>query len=192
MALKAGLVGVNPKGVDKNGMPKAGDTYTKLEINQMMSSYVPVSQLRANNKDFNFAYDSTTEKYGYKAGADGEFVPFEGAGVIGMNLPDAIMTGVTLASGIELVKGGYQFDDNGVLYFDITVTNNGSSSVSAPLSGMPNTLATSFIYWRDTDLDKLENCTAADTNRSYVHQSYHLVEVLLSAGESGRFIGVGR
>ena len=52
MAIKAGLVGVNPKGVDKNGMPlRAIGT-----VNE--------TQLTANGKQFHFAYDETSEKYG--------------------------------------------------------------------------------------------------------------------------------
>lgn len=135
MALKAGLVGVNPNGVDKNGMPKMGDTYTKLEINQMMASKVPVSQLRANNKDFTFAYDSTSEKYGYKAGADGEFVPFDGAGGGPGWVPPAnlITTGLTYTN-CEYVSGGYQIIGD-LLYVDIIVRR--TSSANAYINTLP-------------------------------------------------------
>ena len=159
MALKAGLVGVNPKGVDKNGMPKAGDTYTKLEINQMMASKVPVSQLRANNKDFNFAYDSTTEKYGYKAGADGDFVPFDGAGM-GIVVTNPLTTGIELPdTGVELLEGGYEINNathTATIYMKLHNTTGNAFNVVLPFAadtGSNKSLMLRIVKSSDFEID---------------------------------------
>ena len=128
MALKAGLVGVNPNGVDKNGMPKTGDVYTKSESDAkyatitQVNACVPKTQLTANSKDFVFAYDSTSEKYGYKAGADGEFVPFDSgaAGGVGWVAPEELITTDLDTTRLDIVKGGYAEID-GDVYVDIIV-----------------------------------------------------------------------
>ena len=160
MALKAGTVGVNPKGVDKNGMPKAGDTYTKLEINQMMASKVPVSQLRANNKDFTFAYDSTSEKYGYKAGADGEFVPFDGAGGDGLILTNLDATGISLSdSDITILSGGFEIID-GVIYCDITLKNETNSNKYTNITGIPNRARAGIALLYYDTIDNAANVAA--------------------------------
>lgn len=106
MALKAGLVGVNPKGVDKNGMPKTDTAAISAEVDAIAAN------LKANNKDFVFAYDGTSQKYGYKAGADGDFVPFDAAGSgIGIMVSDPITTGIELPeTGVTIVSGGYEID----------------------------------------------------------------------------------
>lgn len=128
MAIKAGLVGVNPKGVDKNGMPissggGSGDAYTKAETNALLAGKVSNSQLTANNKAFHFAYDATSEKYGYKLDGTGDFIPFEsaGAGSPGWNKPaNLVTTGLTVNQFIEITEGGY-YDDGTTVYVDIVV-----------------------------------------------------------------------
>ena len=149
MAIKAGLVGVNPKGVDKNGMPISSgggsvDAYTKAETNALLAGKVNNSQLTANNKAFHFAYDATSGKYGYKLNGTGEFIPFESAGGDGWVTPaDLITTGITY-NRCEYVEGGYKEND-GVVYIDIivsaTYTGSGASVKGTP---RPGTLGGSF------------------------------------------------
>lgn len=145
MAIKAGLVGVNPKGVDKNGMPigsgganvEAEIEQINLDIAQLQASKVGVGQLTANNKAFHFAYDSTSEKYGYKLDGTGDFIPFEQAGggpgwVTPANLET---TGLTYNSYIEYTDGGYEIID-GVCYFDLTIHQK--TSGAGTINGMPS------------------------------------------------------
>ena len=137
MAIKAGLVGVNPKGVDKNGMPissgganvEAEIQQINLDIAQLQASKVGIGQLTANNKAFNFAYDSTTEKYGYKLDGTGEFIPFESAGGDGWVTPaDLITTGITYTN-LDYVEGGYKIE-NGICILDIIVLHTDTSTTS--------------------------------------------------------------
>lgn len=147
MAIKAGLVGVNPKGVDKNGMPigsgganvEAEIQQINLDIAQLQASKVGIGQLTANNKAFNFAYDSTTEKYGYKLDDTGDFHPFDGAaGTIGLNIPNPTMEGVVYDdTKIEYVSGGYQtvVTEAGImLYADIIFKGLLSSYGNTPVT----------------------------------------------------------
>ena len=144
MAIKAGIVGVNQKGVDKNGMPKSsgggsGDAYTKSETNALLAGKVNNSQLTANNKAFHFAYDSTSEKYGYKLDGTGDFIPFEStAGNIGLNIPNPTMEGVVYDdTKLEYVSGGYQTNvtESGImLYADIIFKGLSSSYGNTPVT----------------------------------------------------------
>ena len=131
MSLRAGRVGVAPSEVDEAGHivggGGGGSSYTKAETDTLLATKANKSTLTANNKEFNFAYDATSQKYGYKAGADGEFVPFEGAGGgQGLVLDNLITTGLTFEA-CSYVKGGYQIVD-GILYVDITVLRTGNDS----------------------------------------------------------------
>lgn len=140
MAIKAGLVGVNPKGVDKNGMPissggGSGDAYTKAETNALLAGKVSNSQLTANNKTFNFAYDATSGKYGYKLNGTGEFIPFESAGGDGWVTPaDLITTGITYTN-LDYVEGGYKIE-NGICIVDMIVLHT-DTSVASYITTMP-------------------------------------------------------
>ena len=148
MAIKAGLVGVNPKGVDKNGMPIGSggsiNAYTKAETNTLLNGKVSNSQLTANNKAFYFAYDATSQKYGYKLDGAGDFIPFEQAGggpgwVAPAELTSQGLNIVTAA--FEYVEGGYYIDtDNDLVYVDLTVTLKTSSS-GYDISGLPTAAA---------------------------------------------------
>lgn len=138
MALKAGTVGIDPKYVDKNGKPisEAADLsnyYTKSETDTKLDLKANKSYLTANNKIFNFAYDSESGKYGYKAGAQDEFHPFEsaGAGSPGWNKPaDLITTGLTYEN-CSYVSGGYYIDETEhMCYLDIVVLSTGSGYLS--------------------------------------------------------------
>ena len=170
MAIKAGLVGVNPKGVDKNGMPigsgGASDTYTKLEINQMLASKVGVGQLEANNHSFNFAYDSTSEKYGYKLDGTGDFIPFEQAGGgPGWVKPAELTTeGLTDSQYLKIRSGGYYVDtDNGKVIIDIVVYKLGSTTIS----GLPAGERTENLYlsanYSATESDVVDNYSSNAT-----------------------------
>lgn len=141
MALKAGRVGVAPSQVDVAGNIIGGgsgsDSYTKAEADAKfatkteLSEKVPVSQLTANSKEFYFAYDATSEKYGYKAGATGEFHPFENAAA-GLILPDRISTGLTFPGNLKFEEGGYQIIDD-TCYFDIILKNSGGTVSSGSI-----------------------------------------------------------
>lgn len=141
MAIKAGLVGVNPKGVDKNGMPigsgGSNDTYTKSETNALLAGKVNSTQLTANNKTFNFAYDETSEKYGYKLNGTGDFIPFEsaGAGSPGWNTPANPITTDLTYTNLTYVEGGYVIDDD-ICVLDIIVLHN-DTSVTSYINGLP-------------------------------------------------------
>ena len=138
MALKAGRVGVDPSQVDMAGHIIGGgsgsDSYTKAEADAKFATKTETAalatkaQLTANEKEFNFAYNATTQKYGYKAGATGEFHPFEEAGGSpGWNKPaDLITTGLTYKN-LEYVSGGYCIED-GVCYVDICLKSTSTQS----------------------------------------------------------------
>lgn len=169
MALKAGRVGVDPSQVDMAGMVIGGsDTYTKLEIDQLLGSKVGIGQLEANNKDFYFAYDETSQKYGYKLDGTGDFHPFEegGSGGIGwVTPPELITTGLTF-NYFTYVKGGYQVVDD-VVYVDITVLVNSKAN----LQGFPTCISTSsgrfLVVMGDTAADVQDN-NIANTDGVYM------------------------
>lgn len=125
MALKAGLVGVNPKGVDKNGMPIASG-----------GSGVSEAQLTANGKQFFFAYDETSEKYGYKLDGAGDFIPFEsaGGGPGWVKPADLTHEGLIFSSNCEYIEGGY-YDDGTMVYIDVVYHKTSGSS--GKIEGFP-------------------------------------------------------
>lgn len=198
MALKAGRVGLDPKYVDDNGAPigmgETIDAYTKDEADakfatksntytktaadnkfatqEALSAYVPETQLTANSKEFNFAYDSTSQKYGYKAGSDGAFTPFEEAGVtiMGWVKPAELSIGsIVLDSGIAYDAGGYCIKD-GVLYMDMIVHNTSSKSatsisISSSLPAMN----------KDSGVGSMIICCVRDTVRSNAEKYYSKV-----------------
>lgn len=130
MAIKAGLVGVNPKGVDKNGMPKGGEAD---------------KQLTANGKKFFFAYDETSEKYGYKLDGTGNFIPFESAGGgPGWVKPADLTTEGLTYQNLELVSGGY-YIDSGICYIDMCLKSK-SSSGSKYLKGLAAKVASGSTF----------------------------------------------
>ena len=134
MAIKAGLVGVNPKGVDHNGMPIASGG---------SGSGVSEAQLTANGKQFFFAYDETSEQYGYKLDGAGDFIPFEGAGGDGWVAPaDSITTGLGYTN-LDYVEGGYK-TENGICILDITVLHTNTTIVSY-LTGLPRSKNSSEV-----------------------------------------------
>lgn len=176
MALKAGRVGVNPSQVDMAGnvIGGGGDTYTKLEIDQLLGSKVGIGQLEANNKDFYFAYDETSQKYGYKLDGTGDFHPFEEAGGSpGWNKPaDLITTGLTFYR-CEYKSGGYAIID-GLVYFDIIVTRTSTSQAlieNAPMivssySGLAvlSLYNTAYNFEEDYVANNLAGISISETN----------------------------
>lgn len=169
MAIKAGLVGVNPKGVDKNGMPissgganvEAEIQQINLDIAQLQASKVGIGQLTANNKAFNFAYDSTTEKYGYKLDGTGDFIPFESAGGgPGWVKPAELTTeGLTDSQYLEIRSGGIYVDtDNGKVIIDIVVYKLGSTTISGlPAANIGNTTIYLSANYSATESDVIDN-----------------------------------
>lgn len=143
MALKAGRVGVNPRGIDKEGMP-ALDTsayYNKTEAdakfatNTALAEKADQSNLTANSKDFIFAYSGG--KYGYKAGSTGDFHPFEEAGVTvyGWVKPaNLVRTGLNIASGCTVDDGGYAEIDGQIV---IDVTFHCNAQMTTPIGAWP-------------------------------------------------------
>lgn len=167
MALKAGLVGVNPKGVDKNGMPigSAGNA-------------VDEAQLTANGKQFHFAYDETSEKYGYKLDGAGDFIPFESAGGgPGWVAPaDLTMEGTTFYQNrAELIRGGYAVID-GMCYIDMCINILTASSASLvglpyPAEGYTSGLRLAYRQMSDADDDSyICNTDAASLSPESTYQ----------------------
>lgn len=156
MALKAGRVGVAPSQVDMAGNIIGGgsESYTKAESD---AKYATKTQLTANEKEFNFAYDATTQKYGYKAGATGEFHPFEegGSGGIGWVTPPELITTGLIFNYFTYVKGGYQVVDD-IVYVDLTVLVNSKAN----LQGFPTCADSSgrfLVVKGDTAADVQDN-----------------------------------
>lgn len=133
MAIKAGLVGVNPKGVDKNGMPIGS------------KGAVSETQLTANGKQFHFAYDSTSEKYGYKLDGTGDFIPFESAGGgPGWVKPAELTTEGLTGLRCDIIEGGY-FVKDGICYYDVIIKstqNAGAFVLGFPMKSDSNDLRT--------------------------------------------------
>lgn len=116
MSLKAGRVGVSPNEVDELGHIKnggaGGDSYTKEEAD---NKFAKKTNLTANNKEFQFAYDSETDSYGYKAGGADTFHPFKAGGVseAGIYVTDnATLTGVSFNDYVEFIEGGVETNNN--------------------------------------------------------------------------------
>lgn len=123
MALKAGRVGVHPSQVDNSGMIINGgetvDAYTKTEADKR---FVSQSHLRANNKNFFFAYDSETGKYGYKLNSDGEFNPFSEGVTTGIHVANPVTELIILSNKMEIVSGGYEYlDTDYTSYLNVTL-----------------------------------------------------------------------
>lgn len=147
MALKAGTVGIDPKYVDKNGKPVSdvdlSNYYTKSETDGKLDLKANQSYLTANNKKFQFAYDAESGKYGYKAGAQDDFHPFESAGAPGWNAPaNPIHDTLTIPSQYEYVSGGYAVDDD-YCYVDIVfkILSGGGYSIT----GFPKASGSSYL-----------------------------------------------
>mgnify|MGYP007122047718 CR=1 FL=1 len=147
MAIKAGLVGVNPKGVDHNGMPIASD-----------GNSVKETQLTANGKKFFFAYDETSEKYGYKLDGAGDFIPFESAGGgPGWVKPASLSTEGLGYTECTYVEGGYYVDGD-ICIVDIIV--QGSTSSSRFITGLPRGV-------NGDDLLLLKYANSVEASRAY-------------------------
>ena len=165
MALKAGTVGIDPKYVDKNGKPVSdvdlSNYYTKSETDGKLDLKANQSYLTANNKKFQFAYDPESGKYGYKAGAQDDFHPFESAGGIGWVKPATLITTGLTPSNADEITGGYYVDEStNFVYIDLTCKITGSN---AYIIGLPKkTAATAYMSMAN------QGATAADVKDSYI------------------------
>ena len=196
MSLRAGRVGVAPSEVDESGHivgGGSGDSYTKAETDTLLAAKANKSYLTANNKIFNFAYDSETGKYGYKAGAQGDFHPFDDAGgVVGMNLPEATMTGMSLSENFEYVDGGYQIadgtDGNKILWFDVTVKKVASTGYDR--INFPAGVATSWyccLSYKGT-LEEVTNFKV-DAQYLYIRPERYMQLGTINVDQYARIIG---
>lgn len=123
MALRPGRVGVAPTEVDENGKIKSGggtvDAYTKSECDKR---FVSQSHLKANNKNFYFAYDNTSGKYGYKLNSDGDFIPFSSGVTTGIHVANPVTELIILSDKLEIVSGGYEYmDSDYTSYLNVTL-----------------------------------------------------------------------
>ena len=118
MALKAGLVGVNPDILDNSDR---------------------VTALTDGNKKLTFVYDEASDQPGFKIN-DGDFRPFEKAGVTCMGWvkpADLSQEGLTASSDIEIASGGYTIDDGKVI-IDIVIRGIGIVDADTTrVSGFP-------------------------------------------------------
>lgn len=162
MAIKAGLVGVNPKGVDKNGMPIGSG-----------GNGVSETQLTANGKKFFFAYDETTQKYGYKLDGAGDFIPFESAGGgPGWVAPASLSAEGLTGTRCTILSGGYYADDTYV-YVDIIVQRTSTSTASIvglPLAAQLGGANTTLLCRKDFASDE-EDIYVANANFSTTNSS---------------------
>lgn len=166
MAIKAGLVGVNPKGVDHNGMPIASD-----------GNSVKETQLTANGKKFFFAYDETSEKYGYKLDGAGDFIPFEsaGGGPGWVKPAELIDTGLEVSQYLQIKSGGYYVDsDNGIVIVDIVVYKLGGTSVAGfPFNSQGSSESLYFSACSGDTLDEVTDNYVANAAMGFdVSSSY--------------------
>lgn len=142
MAIKAGLVGVNPNGVDNSDMPIA-------------------SKFKAGDKTYKFASDDNGA-IGY-IDSDGVFHPFSGAGVIGFNIPNATITGLSMKEVIDEqsvdldfdATGGYEVSD-GMVYVDITLAFTPQSN-NVFIYGFPPALGDNWRYMQRSSLNATGN-----------------------------------
>lgn len=134
MALRAGRVGVSPEIVDNNGFIKnmggggePVDAYTKAETNALLATKADQSNLTANSKDFVFAYSNG--QYGYKAGASGDFTPFNRPG---WNKPGQLANVFGFSNEYLVAVSGGWYVENGMVYIDIIYqrVETGSSQIT--------------------------------------------------------------
>lgn len=170
MAIKAGRVGVNPSQVDMAGniVTSGDESYTKTEADAKFAtktetaSLATKASLTANGKEFTFAYDESTQKYGYKLDGTGEFNPFDKAGGSpGWNKPaDLITTGLTVNQFIEITSGGY-YDDGDNIFVDIIVKQ--LSAGGGRVMGLPKApSSTVFVSFKDSTIDNISDLYVFD------------------------------
>lgn len=203
MALKAGTVGIDPKYVDKNGKPVSdvdlSNYYTKSETDGKLDLKANKSYLTANNKIFNFAYDAESGKYGYKAGAQDEFHPFEsaGAGSPGWNKPATLISTGFTSSRCTLSEGGYYEDTaNGLCYIDMVCVSTSGSIIS--ISGLPrlpqSVQSNLFVGVADTQAEAAAiNYDTGIVGRNYIYDNGESYKGNISMGgviASGKYFHI--
>ena len=137
-----------------SGKADASDVYTKTASDEKFATKTALeakadqSNLTANTKDFVFAYSGG--QYGYKAGSDGAFNPFEKAGVtiMGWVKPATLVsTDITVTGNKGTVVSGGYFDDeaNSRYVIDVVIemtddlaTGYSFLSFSKTISSSPN------------------------------------------------------
>lgn len=159
LASKADVDSVYPKQAIDTLLASKADVdsvYPKQAIDALLGAKADKSTLTANEKEFNFAYDSTTQKYGYKAGSDGQFNPFLEAGdFYGWVTPANLSEDWTLEqSYLSNKSGGYVVHD-GLVYIDVFITrSSGTSSIASgtKLAHFPVTTTgtVGVMYWLDS------------------------------------------
>lgn len=160
MALKAGRVGVSPDSIDNSGRPKfdTSNIYTKAQVDSALALKADQSNLTANSKDFVFAYSGG--QYGYKAGSDGAFNPFEKAGVTCMGWvkpAEFVDTGLVAAEGITIEEGGYSIDGNKIIFDIIFSASDAVAADTSLITGLPESSVQSNVTI------PLTRCESADS-----------------------------
>lgn len=188
MSLRAGRVGVSPSEVDELGHIKnggaGGDSYTKEEAD---NKFAKKTNLTANNKEFQFAYDSETGSYGYKAGGADTFHPFNfkagGVDEAGLYVTDSASTAnITLYKDI-IVEGGvedvnsefmYGVDYRPVRFVSLKIKFNEAVSGTGTTFAKLNVDKSIQAWWSDgfiqinsKDLRPLKNIPAGSTHTFY-------------------------
>lgn len=183
MALKAGRVGVDKSEVDIHGkiiLKTPTDVYTKTQAD---NKFVNKNQLKANDKNFYFAYDETSGKYGYKLGATGDFNPFSNGGGSLWNVPEDLppfsVIGSSLAPEIEVISDNSKIDySKNLLYIDLDI-NVGSAYTSGDfitISPMTFTEDSLLIFCKSQDGEIVNMAIAeqANRNKNYINQPPYL------------------
>ena len=146
MALKAGLVGVNPDILDNSDR---------------------VTALSDGNKKLTFVYDEASDQPGFKIN-DGDFHPFEKAGVTCMGWvkpADLSVDDLTPNENVEIASGGIFIKGNDV-FVDMVLKNKGNSNIpinTTLVSGFPTTAGGNrYILFRSMSHNSLESAINND------------------------------
>ena len=135
MALKAGLVGVNPDILDNSDR---------------------VTALSDGNKKLTFVYDEASDQPGFKIN-DGDFRPFEKAGVtcFGWVKPaNVTRIGLVPYTNVDIKVGSGIFVDGDDVYVDMVLTPWGAAPAAgaAVVSGLPAADDTKKIFLHRTNI----------------------------------------
>lgn len=169
MSIKANRVGVHPSQVDHLGYLVGGggsDAYTKTESD---AKYVNKDQLKANNKNFYFAYDSATQKYGYKTSKTGDFIPFSSATdkfVLGVSDRSVFVGG---SDKINILEGGCETTEHTtILSIKFEVTESITTQLLANNSAFPKIIGNSNVKFSVLNA----NGVVINANDNYVQIPY--------------------
>lgn len=158
MALKANRVGVAPTEVDALGHIIGGDVPSDvLTVNDIVDSLQSMdatkvlsakqgntlnSKLRTSTPtgyhSFWFAYDSETDRYGYKVDNDpNQFHPFSSgsSATLGINVLEPVTTDISTYGDTEILEGGYQIDNN-IAYINMKIKISGAKTQGTSLMSL--------------------------------------------------------